>query len=683
MTSTRSATVTHVETDGLALLKSIVRSLPYLIAFAALVALTVFLLLERSTPLYRAETTILVGIDDSNPAIVRSVLAGEIQLIRSRDLAQGVIDTVGLAATPEYREAIKGGSVLEEILFAIGLARDIGDASIEERVLTHYDESLEAYALEGSPVIVIAFRAADPALAARAANAIAEAYLGLRRSVIDGAEASLEAEIERLQATLAEAEARAAALRDEIAALPPPLAEAERAALEADLEENRDAARLAESEATAIRESLDNGAVPSAAAVRDDGAIRRLLDEQRSLRIELAEATAAIPLGNPRVAELRARLAEIEREIAAAAGRVADGLDADAATARTRAADIERRLGEADAAAAAQAELATVERMVADTRALLDAALRRQETLRQDGTQLTDVQLLSRATVPSAPDWPDVAPLTALAFLAALLLAIAVVAVRELASGRALRRVPFEPLADIDQPAEATGRFRRVEEDGVPRAMPDEPTLAPVADDSAEASLGAVADGVAGRRRIVVTLAEGSDAEGRPLAAVALVRALAGRDRSVVLVDLHEDGANSVAMGEAADLPGFADLLAGDTSFAQVIFRDRRSRAHFIPAGLQAIRPEVLSGERPATLLAALDHTYDHVVIDCPDDTIAGMAPGADAALVASEYVNADPRTVRSVAHVAKVSAARIFHLLVEPARRPSSPEPEPTAEAA
>ena len=27
------------------------------------------------------------------------------------------------------------------------------------------------------------------------------------------------------------------------------------------------------------------------------------------------------------------------------------------------------------------------------------------------------------------------------------------------------------------------------------------------------------------------------------------------------------------------------DLYAGDASFAQVIFRDRKSRAHFIPAG--------------------------------------------------------------------------------------------------
>jgi Mrp family chromosome partitioning ATPase len=180
-----------------------------------------------------------------------------------------------------------------------------------------------------------------------------------------------------------------------------------------------------------------------------------------------------------------------------------------------------------------------------------------------------------------------------------------------------------------------------------------------------------------------VTLAEESDRDGRPLAAVALARALAGRDRSVVLVDLRDDGADDLAMGEAADLPGFADLLAGEVSFAQVIFRDRRSRAHFIPAGTDSIDPEALAGERLATLLAALDHTYDHIVLDCPDDAIPQIAPGADAALVASEYGSADPRTLRAVARVAKASAARIFHLQIDPGRRPSDPDPERTAEAA
>jgi Mrp family chromosome partitioning ATPase len=328
------------------------------------------------------------------------------------------------------------------------------------------------------------------------------------------------------------------------------------------------------------------------------------------------------------------------------------------------------------------AELAKLEQEISENRARLEAALLRQDALKESAALPGDVQLLSRAAIPSTADWPDVLRLTALAFLVVLVLGAVFVAVRELASGRATRRVPFEPLADIDQPEPAAARFRRVEDEGVPRAMADEPTLAPVVEETG-GSLGAVADSIAGRRRVVVTLAEDSDRDGRPLAAVALARALAGRDRSVVLVDLRDDGANGIAMGEASDLPGFADLLEEEVSFAQVIFRDRRSRAHFIPAGTEPVRPESLAGERLTTLLSALDFTYDHIVIDCPDDAIARIAPGADAALVVSEYGSADPRTVRAVSRVARVSAARIFHLRVEPARRPSNPDPERAAEAA
>ena len=48
------------------------------------------------------------------------------------------------------------------------------------------------------------------------------------------------------------------------------------------------------------------------------------------------------------------------------------------------------------------------------------------------------------------------------------------------------------------------------------------------------------------------------------------------------------------------------------------------------------------------------------------------MAPPADAALVVSDYGSADPRTVRAVSRVARASDAYVFHLLVEPNRRPA-----------
>src|SRR5690606_17880573 len=108
----------------------------------------------------------------------------------------------------------------------------------------------------------------------------------------------------------------------------------------------------------------------------------------------------------------------------------------------------------------------------------------------------------------------------------------------------------------------------------------------------AEIAATLIEDGV---KRIMVTTAEGSDESGRPLAAVALARALARAEQRPVLIDLRDDGANGASMGEGRELVGFADLFAGHASFADVIFRDARSRAHFIPAGQGAISTRNLS----------------------------------------------------------------------------------------
>jgi Mrp family chromosome partitioning ATPase len=194
---------------------------------------------------------------------------------------------------------------------------------------------------------------------------------------------------------------------------------------------------------------------------------------------------------------------------------------------------------------------------------------------------------------------------------------------------------------------------------------------------------------------VIVTLAEDSDANGRPLAAVALARAIARIDVRPVLIDFRGDGANSLSMGETAELPGFSDLFAGDASFAQAIFRDRRSRVHFIPAGLGPL-PDELAGERLNAILQALDLTYDHVIVDVGNDLIPVLAPEATVAVVVSEHNAEDPRTEEAFARITSVSAAKIMLLMVDPRptknprrqRRKSSrkqrkappPEPQPVS---
>jgi MinD-like ATPase involved in chromosome partitioning or flagellar assembly len=199
--------------------------------------------------------------------------------------------------------------------------------------------------------------------------------------------------------------------------------------------------------------------------------------------------------------------------------------------------------------------------------------------------------------------------------------------------------------------------------------MANEPTLVPEMIDRVEESLAVIAGEViqSGKKRVLVTLAEGSDSEGRPLGAVALARALARTDARVVLVDFRSDGANAASMGESENLPGFSDLFDGEASFAQVIFRDRKSRVHFIPAGLRRFSRQDLADERVALLVNALDHTYDHVVFDVAGDFLEAIGSECDAAVVATEFDRDDPRTVHLIELVRVHSQARIVVCRIDP----------------
>jgi succinoglycan biosynthesis transport protein ExoP len=150
----------------------------------------------------------------------------------------------------------------------------------------------------------------------------------------------------------------------------------------------------------------------------------------------------------------------------------------------------------------------------------------------------------------------------------------------------------------------------------------------------------------------MVVTAGGEVGKRRPLAAVALARALARANRRPLLIDLRDDGADSRSMGEGADLPGFSDLLAGTASFGQVIFRDRQSRVHFIPAGQCPLSGEELADKRVGMLVSALDHTYDHVVFDVGGDVEEAIGPGCEAAVIATEFEDGDPRLALAIKRV-------------------------------
>src|SRR5262249_46372179 len=107
-------------------------------------------------------------------------VTSQVQLVLSRDLAREVIKDLNLNEVPEFNAALKEFSPLS-VLRTVGILKDPMSMSLEERVLAAYYDRLTSYAIEKSRVIVIEFQSADPELAARITNLIAEKYLVLQQ----------------------------------------------------------------------------------------------------------------------------------------------------------------------------------------------------------------------------------------------------------------------------------------------------------------------------------------------------------------------------------------------------------------------------------------------------------------------------------------------------------------------
>ena len=632
-----------------------------LVALATLAVVTVI------PPKYLSESRVLVvsrdniylrpdadkDISDRN-VVDPEAVTSQVQLILSRDLASEVIDKLKLGERREFDPALGGVSLIKRVLGIFGVIKNPMSMTPQERVLEAYYDRLSAYPVDKSRVIVIGFLSEDPDLAARVANAVADVYLQRQQAAKQEQARSagqwLAGEIDSMRKKVAEAEAKVEAFRAKSNLLVGPNNTTLSAQQLGDLNAQLAAARAqkadAEARAKLIRRMLQSGEPIESSDILNSELIRRLSEQRVTLRAQLAEQSSSLLDNHPRIKELKAQIADLDKQIRKEAEIMARSLENDAALADAR---VEAQLetfdqlkGQAATSNEQDIQLRALERDAKSQRDLLESYLAKyREASARDtiNSAPPDARVISRATVSNVPAYPKKLPTVLIASLATLVLMSGMVLTRELlaspmsaatrtpgrAAGQAFDARTAPPVRAPEAPAAGAGRataagplarrragrgsfidriaaaIRRPQLPGIPISALEE-----FADNLRRESED-------GTQIAVLGIAPGMDTTG---AAITFARALADEAR-VVLVGLGAGDAAIKAISADRSAAGLAELAQGTASFGDIITKDKYSALNLIVSGRRpADRGALLSASGTAKNFGALATAYGHVVID-------------------------------------------------------------------
>jgi uncharacterized protein involved in exopolysaccharide biosynthesis/Mrp family chromosome partitioning ATPase len=681
---------------------------------ALIAAALAFAAVNLMTPLYRSETRVLFDgresvffrpdadklVNQDRAAADQEAITSQVQLVLSRDVARLVIKSLNLGALPEFDPVRRGLSPLRRIMVLVGIVKDPLSLTPQERVLDSYYERISAFQVEKSRVIAIQFSSSDPALAARGANAIAAAYMALqqeeKQAQTRAASKWLSGEIDKLRTKVSDSEKKVADFRSRenlfFGTNNTPLSTQQLGELSSQLATARAQKADLDAKAQAIRAMLQSGRPIESNDVVNSELIRRLNEQRVTLRAQLAEQSSTLLSLHPRIKELKAQIADLERQIKIEAERLVRSFQNDAEIAGARVTQLSKAVDQLKRLAATNngqdVQLRALEREAKAQRDLLESYLAkyREATARETlGDAPADARIISPAVVSNTPYYPKKLSIILIAALAALFLSAGFIT-----TGALLASERSAAAATVGQPEQAYPATAdpALHEAIAPSLVPEAPVAEAATLTGAQPAVGPIvarlkAEGDGRSRTIVLSADTGVRATGP---AIVLARELAATTRAV-LVDLALTEPHVGAITDEPEAPGIFDLMRGDAVFGQVIARDRVSRLHLIASGEVAEDPlPLLRSDRLSVALAALSQTYDHVVIDggtldeIPAEILLRLAPQAILATAASPD-DTPPAAAAAVLHEAGFIEPLVLGAAPVPA--PADREAAPAVESA
>jgi polysaccharide biosynthesis transport protein len=625
---------------------------------AALTVVAVLVILQI-TNLYTAESMVMINARETQVVDVEAVVSGltgdaetiesEIQVIRSRGIAERTVDKLRLQYDLEFNAALRPRSAVKTLLDprswipgdwlgTFGAEGPGDDLSPQEkvewqraRIVDTFLSKLEVSPAGNSRVIRIAFTSRNPRIAARIVNLLADFYivsqLEAKFDATQRAHEWLSGRVTELREAVNQAERAVEDFRQQsglIQGEDATLKTQEISELNAQIVVER--TRRAEAEARLrqverLLNSPDGAQVVS--KVVQSPLIQSLRTQQAQVEGQTAELAHEYGAMHPQIVNIRAEAEDLRQKIADEIDRVVQSLRNDVSVARARedtlAAALDALRKEVGQANTDEVTLRALQREAEASRTLLETFLARsKETGSQEDFQQADATVISRATVPESPSYPRRMLLLIAAAGGAGFLSLM------LALGVGMLDHGFRSMEQIERHlmVQPLGLVPAIEGFAKLRRSPDTHILERPGSAYAEAIRSLytsllLSGGDQPRKTILVTSA--LPKEGKTSIALSLAHMLASTGHSVVLVDCDLRRPTAHMTFGVQSEPGLAEVLLGNTTLDTVLATDPRSGARLVPAGEPVLNPaELLGSPGMKRSLAWLAERHDLVILDSP-----------------------------------------------------------------
>lgn len=562
------------------------------------------------TPRYTASADLLVGPREEQVVDLKAVLSGlsgssdviesEIQVLRSREIARGVVRALNLDQMSEFNPSLREPGLRQRIAENVGEAFEWGRTKLTPLIgaptlpdharvepspvarssaiaverseppdplsgpVDRFLSQLDVASKGRSRVITISFTSTNAALAAKVPNAVADAYIANQLSAKTNATSQAHKWLDD----------RVAELREQL--------------LGAD-EAVEDYRRRA-------------GIVP----IRDS----TLLNQQ------ISEVGQELMRAHEQVAIAEGRLSAMSR-----VNPNAMGLTRDVASAKAHEQTLEASLAslrkQVDVGSQSEIGLRALQREADADRNLYDRLLARaRETKIQSGLQQADANVISRAERPDEPSFPKPAVILPLFFVASALIGVLLVVWLE-----SLDR-GFSTLEQLEgMLSMATiGAVPLIRRSVRRRSKIDTYCIAQPKSSYAEAvrnlHTGLMLSGKDAPPKTIL-IASSLPGEGKSSLALAMASIMANCGKRVVVVDCDLRRPAVHASFDIPRGPGLTEFLAGEASLDTVVRLDPATSVYVLPAGGETMTaPDLFASTMMRDLLTILAATYDLVLLD-------------------------------------------------------------------